>query len=168
MVIASNISFMTAFDVIPTSAQKWVVAAIPALITIYTILVTVYHLSSDSAASERITREQIREQELDNLTRQRAIEAIANEQLSKAELIRYMTLVEEGKISAADARAAIRAGRTLGEEEIRRGKDIDGFGGVGRTRPASEYMPAMPSANGSRPTPPVYAHDEPDFPKPPQ
>lgn len=155
MVIASNIDFMSEFGVVPAAAQKWVVAAIPSLITIYTLLVTIYHLSSDSAASERITREQIREQELDNLTRKRAIETIAEEQLSKTELLRYMVLVEEGKISAADARAAMRAGRTLGQEETRQGRDIDGFGGVGRTRPMPQMAAETPAIhpNGSHPQP---------------
>lgn len=158
MVIASNIDFMSEFTAVPAAAQKWVVAAIPALITTYTILVTIYHLSSDSAASERITREQIREQELDNQTRQRAIETIAAEQLSKAELLRYMVLVEEGKISAADAKAAMRAGRTLGQEEIRRGKDIDGYGGIGVTRPlpVTQMAAETRSPNGSDPTPPSH------------
>lgn len=158
MVIASNIEFMTEFTVIPASAQKWVIAVIPALITTYTVLVSVYHLSSDSAASERITREQLREQELDNITRQRTIEVIASERLAEAELLRYMTLVEEGRISAADAKAAIRAGRTLGQEELRQGRDIDGNGNVGNLsrhpmpRPAyaSETVP-IPRGNNQHP-----------------
>lgn len=165
MVIASNIDFMSEFAVIPTGAQKWVVAAIPALITTYTVLVTIYHLSSESAASERITREQIREQELDTLTRRRAIDAIASERLSYAEMQRYMVLVEEGKISAADANAAMRAGRLLGQEEIRQGRDIDGFGGVGQVRPMPQYAAETrvhPGANGQRPQP------ETDFTKPSQ
>lgn len=121
-------------------------------------MVSIYHLSSESAASERITREQLREQELDNLTRQRAIEAIASERLAEAELLRYMTMVEEGRISAADARAAIRAGRTLGQEEMRQGRDIDGGGNVGNQarhlapRPvyASETV-SIPRGNNQHP-----------------
>jgi len=131
MVVASQISFLTSFIDIPDSAQKWVVVIIPVLITIYTMLVTVYSLSSDSAASERLASEQKRAADLDNSTRTRAIEQIAVEQLQVTELKRYMQLVAEGHISAAEAQAAIRAGRTLGQEEIRQGRDIDGKGGIG-------------------------------------
>jgi len=131
MVIASQISFLTSFVSIPDTAQKWVVVAIPVLITLYTVLVTVYSLSSDSAASERLAREQKRASDLDNTTRTRAIEQIAAEQLQVTELKRYLELVANGHISAASAQAAIRAGRTLGQEELRQGRDIDGIGGVG-------------------------------------
>ena len=131
MVIASQISFLTSFVSIPDTAQKWVVVAIPVLITLYTVLVTVYSLSSDSAASERLAREQKRASDLDNTTRTRAIEQIAAEQLQVTELKRYLELVANGHISAASAQAAIRAGRTLGQEEIRQGRDIDGIGGIG-------------------------------------
>lgn len=143
MVIASNIEFMTAFSVIPEAAQKWVIMIIPALITLYTVLVSAYHLSSESASSERITREQIREQELDNITRMRAIETIATERLAQAEVIRFIQMVEEGRISAADAQAAIRAGRTLGKEEVRQRRDIDGNGSVGNMPPQRRPMPQM-------------------------
>ena len=139
MVIASQNSFLTSFVSIPDSAQTWVVVAIPVFITTYTLLVTVYSLSSDSAASERLAREQKRAADLDNTTRTRAIEQIAAEQLQVAELKRYMQLVADGHISAADAQAAIRAGRTLGREEIRQGRDIDGIGGIGNgERPRSD------------------------------
>ena len=131
MVVASQISFLTSFIEIPDTAQKWVVVIIPVLITVYTMLVTVYALSSDSAASERLASEQKRASDLDNATRTRAIEQIAVEQLQVAELKRYMQLVAEGHISAAEAQAAIRAGRTLGQEKIRQGRDIDGKGGIG-------------------------------------
>jgi len=131
MVIAANISFLTSFIEIPDFAQRWVVVVIPVLITFYTLLVTAYSLSSESAASERLLREQKRSSELDNDHRQRSIEQIASEQLQVAELKHYMKLVSEGKISSSEAKAAIRAGRTLGQEEKRQGRDIDGDGVVG-------------------------------------
>jgi len=139
MVIASQISFLTSFVQIPDSAQRWVVVAIPVLITTYTVLVTMYSLASDSAASERLSREQKRSADLDNETRARAIEQIVAEKLQVAELNRYMELVGEGLISSADAKAAIRAGRSVGQEEIRQGRDIDGRHGVGNgERPRSD------------------------------
>lgn len=154
MVIASNIAFLSEFVEIPANAQKWVVVAIPTLITIYTFLVTAYGLSSDSAASERMIREQKRASDLDNQTRQHSIEQIAGEQLQIAELKRYMELVADGKISAADAKAAIRAGRTLGQEEKRQGRDIDGRDGIGNLRPAGAYQSTVELAdnkNGNHP-----------------
>lgn len=140
MVIASNISFLTSFVEIPDGAQKWVVVAIPVLITFYTFLVTIYSLSSDSAASERLMNEMKRTSDLDNITRQRAIEQVASEQLQVAELERYLQLVSEGRISAGEAKAAIRAGRTLGQEEVRQGRDIDGKGGIGNDLPQVQTM----------------------------
>lgn len=163
MVIASQISFLTSFVAIPDSAQRWVVVAIPVLITTYTVLVTVYSLASDSAASERLSREQKRSSDLDNETRTRAIEQIVAEKLQVAELNRYMELIGEGLISAADAKAAIRAGRSVGQEEIRQGRDIDGRHGVGNgERPASApVMTQIPevvergNGNGNSPRPKV-------------
>ena len=42
-----------------------------------------------------------------------------------------MQMVAQGRMSAAQATAAIKAKRTLGQEEIRQGRDIDGVGGIG-------------------------------------
>ena len=152
MVIASQISFLTSFVSIPDSAQKWVVVAIPVLITTYTVLVTIYSLSSDSAASERLAREQKRASELDNATRARAIEQIAAEQLQVTELKRYMQLVADGNISAASAQAAIRAGRTLGQEELRQGRDIDGIEGIGNeVRAPIPELVERGNGNGAHP-----------------
>jgi hypothetical protein len=134
MVIASNISFLTDYVEIPESAQRWVIIAIPVLITTYTFLVTAYSLSSEAAASERLTREQARENDLDHRTRIKSIEQIGMQQLQVAEIKRYQSLVLEGKITAADAQAAIRAKRTLGEEEKRQARDIDGMNGIGNEK----------------------------------
>lgn len=130
-VVASNVAFLTEFIDIPPAAQRWVVIAIPTLITIYTFLLTAYALSSETAQAERLTREQAREQELDHQTRMKGIEQIGARQLQVAEIKRYQQLVIAGKISAADAQAAIRAGRTLGQEEVHQGRDIDQNGVAG-------------------------------------
>ena len=135
VVIASNIAFLSEYIDIPAGAQKWVVVAIPLLITIYTFLVTIYSLSSDSAASERLMREAKRESEMDHQIRIRSVEQIGMEQLQVAEIRRYQQLVLEGKITAAEAKAAIRAGRTLGQEERRQGRDLDGSGDIGNENP---------------------------------
>lgn len=134
MVIASNISFLTDYIEVPHAAQKWVIITIPVLLAAYTFLVTAYHLSSEAAASERITREQIREKELDHRTRQRSLEQIAEERLQETELQLYAEMVEKGRVSAAQAMAAIRAGKTLGQLERELNKDIDDNGEIGTTR----------------------------------
>ncbi|MCI0551298.1 MAG: hypothetical protein L0287_10105 [Anaerolineae bacterium] len=130
-VVASNIAFLTEFREISPATQKWVVVAIPLLITLYTFLFSAYALSSESAKAERITREQERKQELDHQTRMQGIERIGQQKLQLTEIQRYMQMVEEGKISAADAQAAIRAGRTLKQEEKHQGHDIDGDQRIG-------------------------------------
>lgn len=152
MVIASNISFLSAFVEIPTAAQKWVVVAIPSLITFYTILFTFYSLSSNTAASERIVRETKKASALDNELRTASIEQIASEQLQSAELLRYMKLVQEGRISAAGARAAIRAGMTLGDLEVDLDEDIDGDGDIGNI-PEPRRAPQPPTRQ------PAFTHD---------
>lgn len=131
MVVASNIAFLSAFIEIPEGAQKWVIIIIPILLAIYAFLLTAYALSSAAAKTERMLAQQQRTSELDHQTRRRSIEQIAEEKLQVAELNRYLQLIEDGKISAAEARAAIRAGRTLGQEETRQRRDIDGDGKIG-------------------------------------
>jgi hypothetical protein len=155
MVIASQISFMTSFVAIPDSAQKWVVIVIPVLITFYTALVTIYGLSSDSAASERLLNEQKRTADIEHTTRTRSIEQIAVEQLQVTELKRYMQLITEGKISAAEAQAAIRAGRTLGQEEMYQGRDIDGQYGIGNNGTARPRSDGYLAGGGKLTYPPV-------------
>ena len=166
MVVASNIAFLSAFIEIPESAQRWVIIIIPILLAIYAFLLTAYALSSAAAKSERMLWSSKRTSELDHQTRSRAIQQIADEQLQAAELSRFLELVQSGKISAAEAKAAIRAGRTLGQEEKRQGRDIDGDGRVGQSQsrpmpaanlqmaastPAAELAEREPSPNGSHP-----------------
>ncbi|MGB8984145.1 MAG: hypothetical protein WCC12_19915, partial [Anaerolineales bacterium] len=113
MVVASNVAFLTEFVDIPPAAQKWVVIAIPVLIVLYTFLFSIYALSSDTAATERILNEKERERELDNHARMSAIRQIAAEKLQAAEIQSYERLVMEGLLSSAEALAAIEAGRSL-------------------------------------------------------
>lgn len=145
MVVASNIAFLSEFVEIPAAAQKWVVVSIPILLASYTFLFSAYALSSQEAKSERLTKEQERKQELDHRTRMKQMEMIGERNLQIAELERYMELVESGKISSADARAAIRAGRTLKQEELRQGRDIDGDNRIGEVP-----VPVGMSKNGNR------------------
>lgn len=149
-VVAHNIAFLSEFQEIPPVAQKWVVVAIPLLLTLYAFLFSAYALSSEAAQAERITTESTRRMTLDHQTRMRGIEAVAEEELQLAEIDRFLQLVQIGKISAADARAAIRAGRTLGQEEARQSRDIDGDGMVGLRTPVVHPIPEpmQPGRNG--------------------
>ncbi len=131
MVVASNIAFLSAFIEIPASAQKWVIVIIPILLAAYAFLLTAYSLSSARAKSERMLNQMRHKSDLDHQTRQRGIMQIAEEELQVTELNLYMQMVADGKISAAHATAAIKAGRTLGQEEHRQGRDIDGKHGIG-------------------------------------
>lgn len=136
MVVASNIAFLSAFIEIPASAQRWVIVIIPILLAVYAFLLTAYSLSSARAKSERMLNQMNHKSTLDHQTRQRGIMQIAEEELQVTELNLYMQMVADGKMSAAQATAAIKAGRTLGQEEIRQGRDIDG-GGIGVTSTTS-------------------------------
>lgn len=143
IVVASNIAFLSAFVEIPTAAQKWVIVVIPVLLAVYAFLLTGYSLSSASAKSERMLYQQKRTAELDHQTRQRSIMQIAEEELQVAELNIYMDLVKKGKMSSAQAKAAIAAGRTLGQEEFHQKRDIDGNGTIGN----GEKIPEMVERN---------------------
>ena len=150
VVVASNIAFLTDFVEIPSIAQKWVVVAIPVLIVTYTVLFSAYALSSSQAASERLTNEMERERELDNKTRMNAIRQIAAEKLQAAEIEAFQRLVMSGLISSAEALAAIEAGRSLMQEELFLGRDLDGDGRIGR-KSHSEQPEIEKGPNGQTP-----------------
>ena len=140
-VIATNISFLTDFVEVPHQAQLWVTTAIPVLIATYSICGTVYILSSEEAAAKRLVSEKERENSLDHQTRLTLARQWGQQQMQVAEIKKYMKLVEEGKLSAADANASIMAGETLGQLEDRIGRDVDGVGNVHRQNRRRE--PAM-------------------------
>lgn len=135
LVIASNISFLTEFSEVPEAAQKWIIVVLPTLFTLYTFLITAYHLSSSEAASERMVMQKAKELELDFRTRRRSLEQIGEQHLQQAEMRLYIKMVTAGKITAAQAKAAMRAGLTLGQLETKTGKDIDGANGIGNQSP---------------------------------
>lgn len=155
MVIASNISFLTDFLEVPHQAQVWVIIAIPTLIVFYSILGTVYITSSSEAAAKRLVREKERENNLDHVTRQKLIEQWGREQVQREQIKVYIKLVQQGKLTAGQAQAAISAGLTLGETEKKLNRDLDGDGAIGEAG-STRLRP-----NGGRP---VFAQDEPDFP----
>jgi hypothetical protein len=153
LVVASTLEFLSDFVEVPHAAQKWVIGVIPVMLAIYSSLFTIYHLSSRKAKMDRMTREQLDRMSLDQIVRRRAITLVAEDSLQEAELAYFQEMVANGRLGAGEALAAIRAGKTLGQLERESGKDIDGFGGVGKTR-----------VNASRK--PAYASEAEDFTKP--
>ena len=109
IVVASTVDFLTAFVAVPEWAQIWVVRVIPALIVLYSFLLTAYNLASTKAESMRIIRESQHEQELDQQTMALTLAQWAETEIQKAASKKYIQLVEVGTISAAEARAAIAA-----------------------------------------------------------
>lgn len=154
-VIASFIEFMTAYKDVSNLAQKWIVSAIPVLVVIYAFLLTPYVLSSEDSKNKRILREQKRKSDLDHQLRQQTINNFADELLSKEELKVYIRLVREGRITAAEASAARRAGLTLRNFEKQKGQDLDGDGKIGDTS-SKASAPRLSTPPQAPPPPPSY------------
>lgn len=142
-VIASNIAFLTDFREIPHSAQIWVIVIIPILLAFYGVMYLVYALNSDHAKAVRLTRDAQRRMELDHQTRMANAQLVAQRTLQIEEIKAYWRLVNEGKITAAEANAAIKAGKTLGQLESEKGRDLDGNGNVGTTARLRSPMPIV-------------------------
>jgi hypothetical protein len=154
MVIASTIAFLTDFREIPHQAQLWVIVAIPTLMFIYALCGTVYILSSEEAAAKRLVSEKERENDLDHKTRQKLIKQWGREQVQREEIKVYIHMIQEGKLTAGEANAAIEAGMTLGQLEEQLGRDINEDGRIG-------------SRVHQRPRHPAYASEARDFTRPP-
>jgi len=114
LVIASTIDFMTIIVEVPRTAQTWIIIVIPGLLSMYAFLLSAYQLTSKEAASERITKNNERNLDLDHRTRKRTILQIAKEDLQVAELNALIKKVKEGTITAADAMAQLGANQILG------------------------------------------------------
>lgn len=113
IVVASTISFLTDYVAVPEWAQWWIVRAIPVLFIFYAVLLTVYKLSSRRAESLRMTRGLEKARELDGQTRKAAIQQMMAERLALAEGGKYVKMVEEGLMTAAQARARMDADNAL-------------------------------------------------------
>lgn len=147
-VIASNIAFLTDFREIPHSAQVWVIVIIPCLLAFYGVMYLVYALSSDHAKAVRLTRDAERRMELDHATRMKNAQLVAKRALQVEEIKAYWRLVNEGKITAAEATAAIEAGKTLGQLEKEKGRDLDGNGMIGTVAPRASASASHPVSSG--------------------
>lgn len=127
-VVASVLGFLTDFQEIPHSAQKWVVAVIPVLLALYAFLLTFYRLSSLEEKSKRLTEQMKRKQRQDHELQMSMVELEGEEQMQLAEIEAYQKAVLKGLLTASEAQAARRAGKTLRQLEAERGQDLDGDG----------------------------------------
>lgn len=138
---ASVLGFLTEFRDIPASAQKWVVGIIPVLLALYAFCLTIYHLSSEEEKSKRITDQMKRQQLLDHRLQMDMVDLEAQEMMMLAEAQAFLRAVERGALSAGEAMAAKRAGKTLGQLETEKGRDLDGDGTVGGNTSVSRPQP---------------------------
>jgi hypothetical protein len=136
-VVASNIAMLTEFRDIPRTAQLWVSIAIPVLLTTYLILLTAYANSSMKAKTKRTSQQAKERQQLDHQLQMDMIDLIGEEQFQAAEIELYKDLVMKGKITAAQATAARRAGKTLQQMEKDMGRDLNEDGHVGEKVPVA-------------------------------
>lgn len=127
-IAASVLGFLADFQEIPHSAQKWVVAVIPVLLALYAFLLTFYRLSSLEEKSKRLTEQMKRKQRLDHDLQMSMVELEGDEQMQLAEIEAYQKAVLKGLLTASEAQAARRAGKTLRQLEAEKGTDLDGDG----------------------------------------
>jgi len=137
---ASVLGFLSDFEQIPHNAQEWVVKVIPVLLAIYAFLLTAYKLSSEEEKNNRLTEQLEKQQQREHRLQRRMAELEVEEMMMLAEDRSFIEAVEKGLLSAADAKAARRAGRTLGDLEVERGRDLNGDGVI--EKQAVHWVPA--------------------------
>jgi hypothetical protein len=143
-VVASNIAFLSDFREIPHAAQKWVIIVIPVMLAVYSVLYLVYSQSSESAQADRLIRDEEKRMRRDHKLQMMHAQLAAEGVLMDEEIDQFWTLVENKKITAGQARAAIRAGKTLGDLEQELNRDLDENGIIGnRTAPAAQLPPPI-------------------------
>ncbi len=146
-VAASVLGFLTDFKEIPHSAQKYIVGVIPVLLAIYTFLLTSYRNSSEQAKSAR-TAEQLRaKQENDHKLMMDMVELEGEEMMLLAEIEAYRDAVNRGVLTAAQALAARRAGKTLRQLEAELQRDLN------NDHIIEAPVPAGYSSNGKKSNP---------------
>ena len=127
---ASVLGFLSNIREIPPAAQKWVVGVIPVLLAVYAYLLTAYKLSSEEEKSNRLTEQMKRQQQREHKLNRDMAELEVQEMMYLAEDKAYLEAVERGVLTAADASAAKRAGKTLRQLEREKGVDLNGDGQV--------------------------------------
>jgi hypothetical protein len=139
-VVASTLGFLSEFKSVPPSLQKYLVWIIPSLFGLYFVLHTVYRLSSQKAKAERIAQQTKDRQELEHRMILEQLEMDGEEEIMVEEIERYKELIRLGKLTRGQARAAMRAGKSIPELEKEMNKDLDDSGGIGDTKPSPILM----------------------------
>jgi len=129
-IAASVLGFLTDFKEIPHGAQRWVVAIIPVLLAFYAFLLTGYRISSNEAKARRLASQMKLKQQLDHQLQMEMVELEGAEQMQLAEIEAYQKAVSKGLLSASEAHAARRAGKTLRQLEFEKKTDLNGDGVV--------------------------------------
>ena len=134
---ASVLGFLSDFREIPHAAQGWVVKVIPILLAFYAFLLAAYKLSSEEEKSNRLTEQMKIQQRREHKLQRELAELEVEEMMALAEDKAYIEAVERGALSAGEAAAARRAGKTLRQLEKEKGEDLNGDGIVeGNTQQA--------------------------------
>jgi len=134
-VVASTLGFLSEFKAVPASLQKYLVWVIPCLFGFYLVLHTIYRLSSQKSKAERIAQQTKEQQELEHRMLMDQLELQGEEQIMLEEIEAYIELVRRGKLTRGQARAAMRAGKSIPELEKELNKDLDDSGGIGDAKP---------------------------------
>lgn len=150
---ASVLGFLSDFKEIPSSAQGWVVKVVPVLIALYAFLLIGYKNSSEAEKADRLIFQLKEEQRREHRLNRDMTDLEVEEMMMLAEDRAYIDAVTRGVLSAADASAARKAGKTLGQLEAERGEDLNGDGFVRRPRPNRQELELVNrNNNGQHPT----------------
>lgn len=145
-VVLSTLGFLSKFVTIPDSVQTWIVWIIPLSIAFYSILYTVYELSSKHERAKRFVKEQERTELLNHQLRQQEIVLAGRRKMQAASIRLYERMVLDGLLSQSEADEAIRSGISLAELEKKLRRDLTGEGKIGDTsglsRPPRAQLPA--------------------------
>jgi hypothetical protein len=157
-IVASNIAMLRDFQEIPHDAQIWVSIAIPILITFYGVLLVAYANSSAHEKAKRLASENKRKQDLDQEVRMTAIEQLADRAFQVQEIKAFERAVMKGLITATEAAAARRAGKTLQQLEKELGRGDLNEDGIDESRLSARLQSPAP-----RPAPAPKNDSKADF-----
>jgi hypothetical protein len=100
------------------------------LIALYGGLLTAYKLASDEERDNRLTEQLERKQRREHALNRKLAELEVEEMMALAEDKAWIEAVERGALTAGEASAAKKAGKTLKQLERERGEDLNGDGKV--------------------------------------
>lgn len=142
-VVLSTLGFLSKFVTIPDSVQNWIVWIIPISIAFYSILYTVYELSSKHERAIRFVKEQEKTEMLNHQLRQQEIVLAGKRKIQAASIRLYERMVDEGLLSQTEADDAIQSGTSLAELELKLKRDLTGEGKLGDTSGLRSRSPIL-------------------------